>query len=172
MKLTSVQELISRYLILLLVAIPNLYLFYLIFTPLTVYPVYIFFSLILETTLLDNIIIINNIAIELIKSCIAGSAYYLLLILNLAIPNIKLAKRIKMISFAFATFLIFNIIRIIILSWMALNTSDFFAITHKLTWYFLSVILVVGIWFSEVKIFKIKEIPFFTDIKFLYKFIK
>jgi hypothetical protein len=36
----------------------------------------------------------------------------------------------------------------------------------------MSTIFIVGIWFLEVHIFKIKEIPFFSDVKFLFSQIK
>ena len=149
---------------------PNLWIFYFIFIPLTLYPVYFLLSLFFDTSLLGNIIILNkNFAIELIRACIAGSAYYLLLVLNLSIPKIKVSKRIKMITFAFSSLLIINILRIVLLSFVAYSGYSFFDIAHELFWYFMSIIFVVGIWFAEVKIFKIKEIPFYSDLKFLYK---
>ena len=50
-----------------------------------------------------------------------------------------------------------------------ISGSSLFDITHKLFWYFGSIIFVVGIWFIEVKYFKLKEIPFYSDIKLLYE---
>jgi len=164
-----------RYSILILVALPNLFLFYLIFTPLTAYPVYWLLSIFHDVSLLNNdvILIINqNISIELIEACIAGSAYYLLLILNLSTPGIKLNRRIKIIALSFLVFLIVNILRIFILSLIAVSGSSLFNITHWIFWYALSTIFVVAIWFAEVRIFRIKEIPFYSDIKFLYKNIR
>lgn len=159
-----------RYIILILVALPNLWLFYFIFTPLTVYPVYYLLNLSFDASLIGNIIILNKkIAIELIRACIAGSAYYFLFVLNLSTPKIKISKRVKMIIFAFLVLLIINILRIVLLSFVAYSGYSFFNITHKLFWYLMSVVFVVGIWFAEVKIFKIKEIPFYSDLKFLYK---
>jgi len=172
MKIKQSQELVLRYIILILVALPNLYLFYKIFTPLTIYPLYFFFQFFFQTSLSGTTLLVNNLPIEIIKACVAGSAYYLLFVLNLAIPKIKLKNRIKMIAFAFITFLIVNLIRIIVLSFMALSDSTFFAITHQLSWYLLSIVIVVGIWFAEVKIFKIKHLPFYSDMRFLYKSIK
>ncbi len=159
-----------RYMILILIALPNLWLFYFIFTPLTIYPVYYILNLSFDASLLGNIIVLNKkIAIELIRACIAGSAYYFLFVLNLATPKIKISKRIKMIFFAFLSLLIINIFRIVLLSFVAYSGYSFFDITHKLFWYLMSVVFVVGIWFAEVKIFKIKTIPFYSDLKFLYK---
>jgi exosortase/archaeosortase family protein len=146
-------------------------LFYLVFTPLTAYPVYWLLGLFYEASLLSaDIILINDlIAIELIPACIAGAAYYLLLILNLATPKINPGSRIKAIAFSFAAFLVVNILRIVLLSFIAISGSPLFDVTHSLLWYGISTVFVVGIWFAEVKLFKIKEIPFWSDFKFLLK---
>jgi hypothetical protein len=37
---------------------------------------------------------------------------------------------------------------------------------------FLSIVFVVGIWFAEVRFFKIKEIPFYDDLRFVSSHIK
>lgn len=77
-----------------------------------------------------------------------------------------------MIGFAFLSFLIVNIIRIVLLSIIFILKPNLFDITHKLSWYIGSIVLVVGIWFIEVNKFKIKEIPFYSDIKSMSKQIK
>jgi len=81
----------------------------------------------------------------------------------------KIETRIKMIFFAFAALLFFNVSRITILSLIFLEGLPIFVALHQLFWYFLSTIFVVIIWFSEVKIFKVKEIPFYSDFKLLHK---
>jgi exosortase/archaeosortase family protein len=163
------QDIFLRYILIILVALPNLYIFYLIFTPLTLYPLYFLFNLFIKTSLENNILFINGFAIEIIKACVAGSAYYLLFILNMSVPNIKLRKRAQMIIYSFALFLFLNILRIIILSLVLFSGSSYFDITHKFFWYFVSTLLVVLIWFAEVKIFNIKDIPIYSDLKFLFK---
>jgi len=164
----SFYSIFLRYLILVILAVPNLFIFYFIFRPLTLYPVYFLFGLFFNPSLVGNIIVFKGIAIELINACIAGSAYYLLLILNLSTPKIKLKKRIKMIFLSLGFFLIVNILRIFLLGVFFIKGYYFFSIVHELFWYFGSTILVVAIWFAEVKLFKIKEIPFYSDVKFLY----
>lgn len=160
-----------RYLVLILVGLPNLWIFYAVFTPLTVYPSLwiskLFFdvALISRTTLLVN----GQIPIDLIKSCIAGAAYYLILILSLSVPGIKIKKRLLMIGTSFLSLLVLNIIRIVLLVWIYVSYNAAFDLTHEIFWYALSTIFVIGIWFAEVKIFKIKEIPFYSDIIFLFK---
>ena len=159
-----------RYLILLLVALPNFWLFYSIFTPLTISVINFSLGLFFETIRFGNVILLDNkISIEIIPACVAGSAYYLLLILNLSIAKIKTTKRIKMILLSFAMFFLINIFRIFILSIILLADFTSFIIIHKIFWYAMSTIFVVGIWFYEIKLFRIKEIPFYSDFKFLYK---
>jgi len=163
-------DIFLRYLILILIALPNLWFFYFIFTPLTFYPVYFLINLFFNSSLTGNTITITNcFPIEIIKACVAGSAYYLLLILNLSTPKIKIKKRLQMAILAFASLLIINILRIFLLSMIFISGSSLFEITHKLFWYLGSVIFVAGIWFIEVKYFKIKKIPFYSDIKLLYE---
>ena len=107
-----ILDILTRYLILILIAIPNLWLFYLVFTPLTAYPVFALLNIFYDASLVaGKIIIINrSIPIELIKACIAGAAYYLLLILNLSTPKIKIRSRIKILLLAFGSFLVLNVL--------------------------------------------------------------
>lgn len=163
-------NLLLRYLFLVLIALPGLSLFYDVFLPLTKEPVFYFLKIFFSNAVLigDSIYIGTNV-LDIIGACVAGSAYYFLLILNLGTPDIKPLKRLKMILLSFLGFLVFNIIRIIILSFMYVGESPLFDILHKTLWYFGSTILVVFIWFLEVKIFEIEGIPFYTDLKSLYQ---
>ncbi len=164
----KVYDLVLRYAIILAVSIPNLYLFYLIFFPLTIYTSYFFFDLFFDAILSGNSIFISNhFKIVFIDACVAGSAYFLLFILNLSTPKIK--HRGKSILFLFSCFFLLNIIRIFFLGLMYVNSSIFFDTVHKLTWWLGSTIFLVGIWFANVKLFKIKEIPFYSDFKYLKK---
>ena len=170
----NLLKIFVRYLIIILMAIPNLFVFYFIFTPATIYPVFGLFKIFFKEILLvgNTFQISNEFFIEIIPSCIAGSAYYLLFILNFSIPKIKIKKRIKMLLFSFVFLLILNIFRIVILSLIFVYfpaETNLFDITHKFFWYFGTTIFVVLIWFIEVKTFKIKEIPIYSDIKYLYK---
>lgn len=168
-EMKPIWDILIRYLVLILVGLTNSWIFYLIFTLITIYPAYFLLSLFFTPSLASNVIILNNVPIEIIGSCIAGSAYYLLLILNLATPGIKIKKRIGIFLFSSLAFLVLNISRIVLLSIMFVSGISLFDITHKLFWYLGSTIFVVGIWFLSVKLFKIKEIPFYSDIMFLLK---
>lgn len=161
-----------RYLLLIIVGIPGPYLFYLIFTPLTIYPIYAIIRLLYSSASIGaDVLVINNHSISIVPACIAGAAYYLVLILNLATP-MKFKARIKSLIFMFLSFLFLNILRIVVFT--ALFTSGFvlFDIAHKTVWYLGSTLLVVLIWFSAVYAFKIKAIPAYTDFKMLLGYIK
>jgi len=157
-----------RYLILLALMF-TLPLIYKIFTPLTVYPTAALLGIFYNIAISNSFIIINSkTLIQIIPACIAGSAYLLLLILNLTVP-MSLKKRIYSILLSFTMLLILNILRIFILSIFYYNNNPIFNFTHKLFWYFLSTIFVITIWFSITKIFSIKQIPVYSDVKHLLK---
>jgi len=159
-----------RYLI-LLGSMFTLSLIYKILTPLTIHSTAYLLKIFYQVSINLDFIIIDNIKIQIVSACVAGSAYLLLLILNLTLP-MRLVKRIYSILLSFIILLILNILRIFILSVLLINEFKFFDLTHKLFWYVLSTLFVIGIWFLIVKIFSIKKIPVYTDLKFLIKEIK
>ncbi len=161
-------SIILRYFILALIAIPGFDIFYMIFLPLTKFPVFYLLNLFYDPVMVGNAIFIFDKSIEIVGACVAGSAYYFLLILNLVTPNIKRITRLKMIFSGFLVFLVINLIRIFILSVMYLNDSQFFDFTHKLFWYLGSTLFIVIIWFVQVKINKVRSIPFYSDLKYIY----
>jgi len=164
----KLYSILIRYFILIVLGLGNLALFYWVFTPLTIYPVYSLLSFFYEVYLSGIYLFVDGFVIELIGACVAGSAYYLLLILNLTTP-MPLKTRIWGIFYSFLTLLIVNILRIFLLSVMFVERTAFFGITHKVFWYALSIVFVIAIWVSEVKIFKIKNIPVYNDFKNIKK---
>ena len=172
----GVIELILRYLVLILLGLGNLAFFYIIFTPLTIYPVYYFL-----TKLFDPVFFISTAPIpaiyfkgyvaHIIPACVAGSAYYLLTILNLTAP-MKILKRLGSLAFMFLLFLILNITRIVVFANLVPVGYNYFDLTHQLTWYFGSTLMVIIIWFTNVLIFRIKTIPIYTDIRTIYQEIR
>jgi len=167
--------LLSRYVILIILAIPNLFIFYFIFTPLTVYPTFYLLSIIDPTSYIvegtSNVIFFKGYFASIIPACVAGAAYYLLLILNLTTP-MTIKKRIWSITYLLGAFLILNLIRIFVFAMLLFKGYQYFDLTHKATWYFGSTVLVIIIWFSNVLIFKIKNIPIYTDLKHIFQEIR
>ncbi len=165
MKLGKIGDILIRYIITLILGV-FLFVFYIILTPTTIYPVYWLLSLFYDVVLAGNSLIIQTATITLIPACIAGSAYYLLLILNLLTP-MKLETRIKGIVFSFLALLVLNIARITLFSSLFATGFKYFDLTHLFFWYVLSIIFVFLIWIAEIKIYKIKDTPICTDIRYL-----
>jgi exosortase/archaeosortase family protein len=157
-----------RYLILLALPLNNLWLFYFILTPLTIYPVFWLIGLFYPASLSDTFIYFSSISIEIAHACIAGSAFYLLIILNLATP-MPLKTRVYSLFSSILFLLLLNIIRIFLFSILFANSYSLFETIHLFVWNFLSIFIVIGIWFAEARIFNIKHIPFYTDIKSIKK---
>ncbi|MEM4271672.1 MAG: pacearchaeosortase [Candidatus Pacearchaeota archaeon] len=172
MRQANLIGMFARYIFLVLIALPGMRFFYLVFTPLTIYPSFWLLSLFYSSTILfEDAFIINSSIIQIIPACIAGAAYYLLLILNFATP-MPPKTRINSIIFLIFSFLVFNIIRLVAFSILFINGYEYFGILHKMMWYFGSTLLVVLLWFANVYFFKIKAIPAYTDLKYLYLSIK
>ena len=65
----------------------------------------------------------------------------------------------------FLIFLGINILRILIFSILLVSGFQYFDVAHQASWYLGSTLLVIVVWFANVKIFNIKSIPVYTDIK-------
>ena len=162
------RDLILRYAILVLLSIGNLYIIYLIFGPVTVKISYFILDILYDAYLIgENTILFNGIYAKIINACVAGSAYFLLLALNLTTP-MKIKTRLMSILFILLAFLALNIARIVIFASLFYIGYEYFDFTHKFVWYIGSTVLVIGVWFINVKIFKIKKIPVYNDFKLFY----
>jgi exosortase/archaeosortase family protein len=166
----SFLEIFVRYSLLLAVSIPNIAIFYFIFTPVTLYAVYFLLGILFPVSLSGSTILLDEVAfVSLIPACIAGAGYYLLFVLAFSVQGLNVIKRISLLCFSFLSFFIINILRIVFLSVLYFNDSPFFEIAHEFLWYFGSIILTIVIWFLGVYFFKIKSIPFYSDLKMVYK---
>ena len=171
MERTEAFSLAFRYGILLVVGVANLILgdsglFYTLFTPITIDPVFYFLNIIYEgvTVFGTDTVFLGGYYATIIPACVAGSAYYLLLILNMTTP-MSVKKRISCLIFVFALFLAMNIARIVLFGTLLSKGYQYFDVAHLAMWYFGSTILVAFIWFSAIFLFKIKEAPVFTDVQ-------
>jgi hypothetical protein len=167
-----IYGLLARYILTFLISLNSLFIFYFVFTPLTLWPAYFLLSLFYQASVAGNAILINGNVFLLNEACIAGSAYFLLAILNLTTPGIKSLKRARIFLFDSLLLLAFNIVRIFGLSAALLAGFVFFDFLHVLIWYALSILVVVAIWLLTVKIFRIKDIPILGDLIFLKNLAK
>lgn len=160
----------ARYFALLLIGTNSLYIIYAILTPLTIKVTTAILLIFTTPVLIENFISIPGVTIEIVPACVAGAAFYLLLILTLSVPDVKPIIRTKAILTAFAMLFALNILRI--LSLIPLIKSIHFASIHWIIWHLASTVLVFAIWFAIIKIYKIKSIPIYSDMRNLIKFIK
>ena len=171
--LSFVYNLGLRYILLLLLGLfmYNLSGFYNLFLQLTAFPASLLINIFQPAKFIGDIIYVDGLAIEIIPACVAVSAYFLLLILNLT-TEMNIKTRIYSIIFSFLSLLIVNILRIWLMALLLLNNVYYFELFHMFTWYVLSIVIVVAIWFITVYIFKIKNIPIYSDFKNMFKKIK
>ncbi len=143
--------------------------FYTVFLPLTIKGTALFL-LPYHPVIIDNLLIIRNYGFEFIEACIATAAYYLLWCLVMLTKDIAVLMRIKMIITSFVLFLAMNIIRIIILILLALySTQEIFDVVHLVFWQLIAGVYVVAVWFFVVRVYKVKSIPVYDDIKYFYQ---
>ena len=143
-------------------------LFYLILTPLTLYVSY--FLLPFKSQVVNNSLVIGMNTFEFVKACIAGAAYYLIYILVLLTKDVSFKLRLKLMSLGFLAIFVMNILRILILIYLAVEIDYYyFELVHLIFWKFVSVIYVALVWIYLVKRFKIDSIPVYDDLKYLYE---
>ncbi|MFH0831843.1 MAG: pacearchaeosortase [archaeon] len=168
-----IKDITFRYLLLVLASISNLWIFYAVFKPITLHASGLLLKIFYKVAVYNDAILINNeVIISMVNACIAGAAYYLLLILNLTTAGIKMKKRAAMFIFGASLLLLLNIARTVMLAAMQASNLAIFDTAHKLFWYGLSTIFVVLIWIATIKLFKIKNIPVYSDIISLARNIK
>jgi len=171
MKIDKSFLIVIRYLVLLCLMF-SIGLIYKVFSGLTIYSVVVLLKLFFEEVVVSGkIIIVGLSVVEIVPACVAGSAYLLLLILNLSV-DMDWKKRIKSILLSFAILFVLNVLRIVFLTSLYVNDSVFFDFSHKFFWYGLSTFFVVGIWFFVVKMFSIKKVPVYSDVKYFLKKIR
>lgn len=162
-----------RLILALLLAVNSLALIYFIFTPLTVYPSFWLIKLFYPIQIDGRLFSYTNYTISIVNACVAGAAYYLLALLNLTTKGLNIATRIKAFLFGAVSLLVFNIFRIVILVLILFGIgSNTFNQIHLAFWVVGSTLFVAGIWIATTKIFKIKEIPVYSDFKEVLKLFK
>ncbi len=159
-------DILFRYFIILLFGLGNLYIFYLILTPLTMRGVGFLLGFLFNVIVLVDGFMINGVVFSLVSACVGGSAFYLLFVLIMSCRDIKIINRVKIVFFAFIVLYVFNVLRIVLM--VKIYGAFYFDLVHWIVWYFVSTLFVVVIWFLIVKLFEIKTIPVYSDFKFVF----
>jgi exosortase/archaeosortase family protein len=145
--------------------------FYVVFKPLTIGLTWLIMGIFYHVQIQGSSLFFPgfNASIEIVSACIAGSAYFLLFLLNILTRDIKILKRIYALLFSFVCLFLINAIRLVIIIPMFLNNSVWFDFTHKFFWFILSIVFVVLIWLLTVKVFRISKIPVYSDVASIFK---
>jgi exosortase/archaeosortase family protein len=163
------KQLFIRFLIAIIITL--IYpLFYVVLTPITQYLSYFFLNFFYDISIIGTSLGINSIGFKFVEACVAGAAYYLLFILIIGTKDLDWKKGLKMFFSGSLMILALNVIRIIILIILALEVGkNYFDAVHMIFWNFVSGIYIALVWIVLVKKFKVKKIPFYSDIKYFYK---
>ena len=159
-----------RYITLLILGLGNLYIIYTILTPLTVKTLAAILSITMDPVIINTTLYTKGLIIQIIPACVAGAAFYLLLFLILSTANIKPRTRAKAIITAVILLFVLNIFRLVLLS--SITNTLYFETIHWLFWHIISTAFVIIIWLTIIKLYKIKSIPIYSDVKFLTGLIK
>lgn len=147
--------------------------FYLVFSPLTLWVSFSILHLFTEAVLQGTTILAGHTALVFVPACTAASAYLLLALLILLTRGISWRLGIKL--FLLGSLLIFaaNIVRIEVLFYLLFNVGkNYFETLHLLIWKVLSSVYVAAVWIFLTWKFKIKGIPVMSDFKYVLKSIK
>lgn len=156
----------ARLLLALLLSLGSLALFYAIFTPITVYPSYWLISQFYPIDKIGNYFYYGEYIIAIIDACVAGAAYYLLAALNLTTKGLTAWTRVKAFAFGALSLLALNIFRIVLLTLILFSQGkNTFNQIHISFWIIGSTLFVAGIWILTTKVFRIKEVPVYSDFK-------
>lgn len=138
---------------------------YPIISPLTFYAS--FYSLFFLNPILTSstTFAIGNYSLKFIPACAAASAYLLLIVL-IALVDLKLKKAVKVFLVGSLFIFIANLIRIDLLVYILIKYgSSLFDTLHLFFWRILASLYVVVLWIFLSKWFKIKDIPIYSDFK-------
>ena len=162
------NNLVIRFIMLLIVTV-GYPLFYTILLPITLYPSYFILNLFYDVLIIGNSLGINNIGFKFIEACVAGAAYYLLFLLVIGTKDLSWKKGLKMFFLGVLLILGMNVLRISILVNIAVELGkNYFDSVHLLFWNFVSGIYIAIVWIILVKLFKVKKIPYYSDLKYFY----
>ena len=155
----------ARLALALLLSLGSLAIFYAVFSPITIYPSYWLISQFYPIDKIGNYFYYGDYIIAIIDACVAGAAYYLLAALNLTTKGLAIWTRVKAFAFGALALLALNVFRIVLLTLVLFSQGkNSFNQIHISFWIIGSTLFVAGIWILTTKIFRIKEVPVYSDL--------
>lgn len=148
----------------------------LVLSPLTLYGSAYFLKFIGYSVTVDLAslgFMIEDGMISIIPACVAISAYFLLFLLVIFTKDLGLKKSLKIFFLGALIIFIANVFRIGFLTSVLIEFGKaWFDMLHLWGWYFVSGLFVALTWIFLVYLFKIKTVPVYSDLKYLYSLAK
>ena len=165
-------KLITRIIIAIAISL-SAKLFYFVLAPITLYSSYFITKIFFPVVIKENTFLINDLTLEFVPACVAVAAYILISLLILLTKDIKPKVLIKMFVIGFFLILIANLIRIEIMIFVLIEYgNNLFKTLDLFFWKVLSTVYIVFVWILLTRLFKIKTIPVYSDVKYLIKRLK
>ena len=143
--------------------------FYSVIAPVTLHISYGLLKLFTHASILGNHVYVGTYTLEFVPACAAVAAYVLLAILILFTRGISFQRGMIMFFYGSALILLANILRIELLIYVLLNFGkNYFDTLHFTLWHVVSSAYVAGVWIFLVWRFKLKEIPVYSDMKYVW----
>lgn len=120
-----------------------------------------------------DMLFLNGQELEFVPACVATSAFYLLTLLILLTKDIKFKKMVHLFLAGSFLILLLNILRIDLLLIILIEYGDnLFDKVHIIFWHFVSSIYVACVWIFLTYKFRVKNIPVYSDLLYLFKHSK
>lgn len=159
-----------RYFTIVMVSMGNFYIFYALLTSLTIKTLAAVLRPFVDTVVVNTFIYTRVAIAEVAPSCIAVLAFFLLFFLVFSTADMKPKERFLALIISFAALFILNIARMVFL--ISIAHSPNYETIHWVLQNLLSTVAVAAIWIGTVSLLKIKEVPVFSDIKYIHGLIK
>lgn len=147
--------------------------FYLIFSPLTLWVSYGILRIFMPVTLEGTTLFTNTTALVFVPACTAASAYLLLALLILLTRGISFQTGVKLFLLGSALIFAANILRIQLLFYLLFHAGkNYFATLHLVIWKLLSSVYVAATWIFLTWKFKVRELPVVGDISYILSLMR
>ncbi len=147
--------------------------FYLVFSPLTLWVSYGILRLFTDVTLAGTTLLAGGKTLVFVPACAAASAYLLLALLILLTRGISFRLGVKLFLLGGSLIFVANIVRIQVLFYLLFNVGkNYFETLHLLIWKVLSSAYVAGVWIYLTWKFKIQGTPIVSDFHYTLRLFR
>ena len=159
----------ARYVLIAIAATGNFYVFRKLLTgptlAATAAALRLFFD---DVCVTSPYIFVHGVTTEIAASCVAALAYYFMFVLIFSTDHVKPAKRLMALAGSFTILFVLNIARMVFLVFIV--HKPYFNTAHFLFEHLFFSVVVVAVWAGIAFFMKIKTVPVYSDLKYLYSY--